>query len=278
MIQIGIFNTLTVIRKSPHGLYLADSDGNDVLLPNKYIRDKNTFVGDEMKVFAYRDSDDRLVASTDTPKILLNEFAYLEVVDVNEYGAFLDWGMERDLFVPYREQGRKMETGRSYTVYMYLDETTDRLAASSKINKYFDNKNHSLKEGEEVDILIWDVAEPGVRVIINNRYKGLIYHNEIFTHLSPGEKRKAYIKTVREDSQLDVTLEKPGYDAVEPNAAKILKTLKEEDGFLPLTDKSDPVLIYRELEMSKKLFKKAIGSLYKQKLIRIEEDGIYLIA
>ncbi len=277
MIEIGKYNILKVIRKTAVGLYLADSEGNEVLLPIKYIRDIATSVGDEMEVFAYKDSEDRLIASTTTPQILLNQFRYLRVKEVNQNGAFLDWGMERDLFVPFREQMKKMEAGRSYVVYMYLDTTTDRLAASSKINKFLDNENLKIKEGDEVDILVWDVAEPGVRVIINNQHKGLIFHNDIFTHLSLGETRKAYIKTIREDNQIDVVLEKPGYDAVEPNAAKILTLLKDADGFLPLTDKSDPVLIYRELEMSKKLFKKAIGALYRQKLITIEEDGIRLV-
>lgn len=277
MIEIGKYNILKVIRKTAVGLYLADPEGNEVLLPIKYIRDIATSVGDEMEVFAYKDSEDRLIASTTTPKILLNQFRYLRVKEVNQNGAFLDWGMERDLFVPFREQMKKMEAGRSYVVYMYLDTTTDRLAASSKINKFLDNENLKIKEGDEVDILVWDVAEPGVRVIINNQHKGLIFHNDIFTHLSLGETRKAYIKTIREDNQIDVVLEKPGYDAVEPNAAKILTILKDADGFLPLTDKSDPVLIYRELEMSKKLFKKAIGALYRQKLITIEEDGIRLV-
>ncbi|MDP4271272.1 MAG: S1-like domain-containing RNA-binding protein [Bacteroidota bacterium] len=277
MIQIGIFNTLKVNRESDYGVYLADSEGNEVLLPNKYVRGKSISVGDDIDVFIYRDSEDRLVASTEPPLIQLNQFGYLQAKEVTQIGAFLDWGMERDLFVPFREQMRKMEAGRFYTVYMYLDENTDRLVASSKINKFFDNTNHKLKEGEEVDILVWDVAEPGVRVIINNKYKGLIYHNEIFTHISQGEKRTAYIKTVREDFQLDVSLEKPGYEAVEPNAQKILEVLNDAEGFLPLSDKSEPEQIYRELGMSKKLFKKAIGALYKQKLIRIEEDGIYLI-
>ncbi len=277
MIQIGKHNVLKVMRKTTVGVYLGDSDGDEVLLPSKYIRDRSVSEGDEIEVFAYKDSEDRLITSTTTPKILLNQFGYLRVNDVNQYGAFLDWGMERDLFVPFREQMRKMEKGRSYMVYMYLDTTTDRLAASSKINKFFDNKNLNLKEGDEVEIVVWDVTEPGVRVIINNKYKGLIFHSDIFTHLSLGEARKAYIKTIREENQIDVVLEKPGYDAVEPNAAKILALLKDAEGFLPLTDKSDPVLIYRELEMSKKLFKKAIGALYRQKLIRIEEDGIYLL-
>jgi Uncharacterized protein conserved in bacteria len=277
MIQIGIFNTLKVNRDSDYGVYLGDTEDNEVLLPNKYVRGKSISVGDEIDVFIYRDSDDRLVASTETPLIQLNQFGYLQAKEVTQIGAFLDWGMERDLFVPFREQMRKMEAGRFYTVYMYLDENTDRLVASSKINKFFDNANHALKEGDEVDILVWDVAEHGVRVIINNKYKGLIYHNEIFTHISQGEKRKAYIKTVREDMQLDVSLEKPGYDAVEPNTQKILEVLKDAEGFLPLNDKSEPEQIYRELGMSKKLFKKAIGALYKLKQIRIEEDGIYLI-
>lgn len=277
MMQIGKHNLLTVLRRTTVGLYLGDDEGNEVLLPTKYIADRQIAEGDQIEVFLYRDSEDRPIASTSTPTILLNEFAYLWVKDVNDYGAFLDWGMERDLFVPFREQMKKMEEDRSYVVYMYLDEESDRLVASNKLNRFFDNKNHTLEVGDEIEILVWEVTELGVRVIINNRYKGLIFHNDIFTHLSLGERRKAYVKNLREGHQVDVALEKPGYDAVEPNAEKILSHLKTAGGFLPLTDKSDPVLIYREFEISKKLFKKAIGALYRRKLILIEDDGIRLV-
>jgi len=277
MIEIGKFNVLTVLRRASVGLYLGDEDGNEVLLPNKYVSDREVNEGDMLEVFVYRDSEDRLISVTTRPLIELNQFAYLEVKDVNEFGAFLDWGMEKDLFVPYREQMRKMEEDRSYMVYMFRDEATDRLVASAKINKFFDNANLDVKVGDEVEIVIWTVTELGVRVIVNNRYKGMIFHNEIFTHLNLGDKRKAYIRNIREDNQLDVVLEKPGYEAVEPNAAKILERLKECGGFLSLTDKSDPIHIYQQLEMSKKLFKKAIGALYKQKLILLEEEGIRLV-
>ncbi|MDD2799638.1 MAG: S1-like domain-containing RNA-binding protein [Bacteroidales bacterium] len=277
MIELGKYNVLKVLRRTTVGLFLGDAEGNEVLLPNKFIENKIISIDDEITVFIYKDSEDRLIASTDTPKILVNEFAYLFVTDVNQNGAFLDWGMERDLFVPFREQGKKMEEDRCYMVYMYLDEKSDRLVASSKINRFLDNANHTFEEGDEVDIMIWDVTTLGVSVIINKRYKGLIFHNDIFTHLAIGETRKAYIKTVREDDQLDVILQKPGYDAVEPNAQLILERLKNSDGFLALTDKSDPNLIYRELEMSKKLFKKAIGTLYRRKLITLEEEGVRLI-
>ena len=277
MIEIGKYNKLKVMRRTTVGLFLGDAEGEEVLLPNKFIENKIIAVDEELKVFVYKDSEDRLIASTATPKIEVNQFAFLYVKEVNQNGAFLDWGMERDLFVPFREQAKKMEEDRSYLVYMYLDGESDRLVASSKINKFLDNANHTFQEGDEVDILIWDVAMLGVSVIINGRYKGLIFHNDIFTHLSMGDTRKAYIKTVREDDQLDVILQKPGYDAVEPNAQLILELLKNTDGFLALTDRSDPTLIYRELEMSKKLFKKAIGTLYRRKLITMEENGIRLI-
>lgn len=276
MLQLGQFNTLTVLRRTSVGLFLGDDQENEVLLPNKYIADIVIGEGDSIEVFIYRDSEDRLIAVTDTPLIMLNQFAYLQVKDVNKTGAFLDWGMEKDLFVPYREQLKKMEEDRSYVVYMYLDEETDRLVATNKVNRFFDNQNCTLEIGDEVDILVWEVNELGVRVIVDNRYKGLVYHDFIFTHLELGERRKAYVHNVREDKLLDIVLEKPGYDAVEPNAAKVLSILKEKGGYIALNDKSDPYLIYREFEISKKLFKKAIGTLYRRRQINIEEDGIRL--
>ncbi|MFZ4457067.1 MAG: S1 RNA-binding domain-containing protein [Bacteroidales bacterium] len=277
MIELGKYANLMVMRRTTVGIFLGDVHGDEVLLPNKFISDKSISVGDKMEVFIYKDSEDRLIASTDKPKITVNEFAYLYVKEVNQNGAFLDWGMERDLFVPFREQGKKMEEDRSYMVYMYHDKESDRLVASSKINKFINNANHEFEEGNEVEIQVWDVTMLGVSVIINGQYKGLIFHSDIFTHLSIGEKRTAYIKTVREDNHLDVALQKPGYDAVEPNAQLILELLKESNGFLALTDKSEPNLIYQKLEMSKKLFKKAIGTLYRRKLILLEEEGIRLI-
>ena len=277
MIELGKYANLMVMRRTTVGIYLGDVHGEEVLLPNKYISNKTISVGDKIEVFVYKDSEDRLIASTDKPKITVNEFAYLYVKDVNQNGAFLDWGMERDLFVPFREQGKKMEEDRSYMVFMYHDKESDRLVASSKINKFMNNANHEFEEGDEVEIQVWDVTMLGVSVIINGQYKGLIFHNDIFTHLSIGDKRTAYIKTVREDNQLDVALQKPGYDAVEPNAQLILELLKKSNGFLALTDKSDPNLIYQNLEMSKKLFKKAIGTLYRRKLVSLEDDGIRLI-
>lgn len=277
MIELGKYANLMVMRRTTVGVYLGDVHGEEVLLPNKYISDKTISMGDKIEVFVYKDSEDRLIASTDKPKITVNEFAYLYVKDVNQNGAFLDWGMERDLFVPFREQGKKMEEDRSYMVYMYHDKESDRLVASSKINKFMNNANHEFEEGDEVEIQVWDVTMLGVSVIINGQYKGLIFHNDIFTHLSIGDKRTAYIKTVREDNQLDVALQKPGYDAVEPNAQLILELLKKSNGFLALTDKSDPNLIYQKLEMSKKLFKKAIGTLYRRKLVSLEDEGIRLI-
>jgi len=272
----GVFNLLSAMRRTLNGYYLIDEENVEVLLPNKYVP-TGMKPGDEISVFIFKDSEDRLTATTIEPYILLNEFAVLEVVDVNPVGAFLDWGLEKDLLVPYSEQASKMIVGKSYPVYLYLDEKTQRLVATAKTNRILESDEILVKEGEEVELLICNSTDIGINVIINNLYKGLIYDNELFQAVTPGDKIPGYIKHIRPDNKIDVSLQKQGYVNVEPNAQKILQKLKDNDGFLNLTDKSDPVIILAKLEMSKKLFKKAIGSLYKQKLIRIADDGIYLV-
>ena len=212
-----------------------------------------------------------------SPKILLNEFGVLEVVDVNPVGAFLDWGLEKDLLVPYSEQVEKMKVGRSYPVYLYMDNKTQRLVATGKINRILEREEIQVDEGEEVELLICNSTDIGINVIINNLHPGLLYDNELFQAVTPGDIVTGYIKNIRPDKKIDVSLQKQGYINVEPNAQKILQNLKDNNGFLNVTDKSDPIIILAKLEMSKKLFKKAIGSLYKQRLIRIEKDGIYLV-
>lgn len=272
----GEFNLLTARRRTLNGYYLVDDEDVEVLLPNKYVPD-GMKPGDEMSVFIFKDSEDRLTATTIKPYILLNEFAVLKVVDVNPVGAFLDWGLEKDLLVPYSEQASKMKVGSSYPVYLYLDEKTQRLVASGKTNKFLEHDEITVENNEEVELLICNSTDIGINVIINNLHKGLLYDNELFQAVTPGERITGWIKNVRPDNKIDVSLQKQGYVNVEPNAKKILQKLKDNNGFLNLTDKSDPVIILAKLEMSKKLFKKSIGSLYKQKLIRIGKDGIYLV-
>lgn len=276
MIEIGKNNVLKALRMTSVGMYLGNAEGEEVLLPNKYIPE-NFNVDDEIDVFIYKDSEDRIIATNLEPKIKLNEFACLMCKDVNNIGAFMDWGLEKDLLVPYREQAKKMEVGKRYPVYLYLDERTGRLAASSKIESFIEKQHIKLNIGEKVDLLICYNSDLGVNVIINNTYKGIIYHNDLFTYISIGDKVEGYIKNIREEGKIDVTLQKLGYSQVEDAAEKILAKIKSSNGVLKLTDKSDSEEIMFRLQMSKKNFKKAIGGLYKQGLIRLEEDGIYLI-
>ncbi len=278
MIEIGKYNKLKAIRLTPPGMYLAE-EGNEeevVLLPHKYIP-STLKVEDEVSVFIYRDSEDRLVATTLTPKILLHEIACLEVKDVNDHGAFLDWGLEKDLLVPYREQQKKMRPGEKYLVYLYLDSDTDRLAATSKIDRFLEWEDLTVRIGDQVDLLIGEATDLGVNVIINNIHKGLIYQNEIFKKVAPGDKTTGYIKDIRDDGKIDVSFQIQGYRNIDPSAELILEKLKANKGFLKLNDSSDPQDIMHKLQMSKKTFKKAIGSLFRQRLIAIEEDGIYLL-
>ncbi|MFT5648174.1 MAG: putative RNA-binding protein (virulence factor B family) [Aureispira sp.] len=278
MIELGKYNLLEVMRSTPHGLFLEDKEENDVLLPGKFIPE-GTAVGDYLEVYIYRDNEERLVATTEEPKFTLYEFAGLKVSDVNAHGAFVDYGVGKDLFVPFREQRIDMVEGNYYLVYMYLDGETDRLAGSTKIEQFLDLvdlEEEELAVGDEVTIIVWGKSELGTNVIVNNRYKGLIYANELFEDLTVGMPRTAYINRVREDGKLDIRLEKDGYAKVEDNAQKILDLLKERKGLLLLTDKSSPDLIKKELGMSKKTFKKSIGALYRQKIILLEEKGIRL--
>lgn len=266
-----------MVRRLEQGIYLGNEESDEsVLLPNRYIT-KDMQLGDMIDVFVYNDSEDRIVATTLTPKITLNKFENLRVTSVTNYGAFMDWGLAKDIFVPFREQVKKMEEGDTYIVCLYLDEETNRLAASSKINRFLKNETINVKEKDEVDLLIADITDIGINVIINDQYKGILYQNEIFQPLDYGERVKGFIKKIREDKKIDVSLQKSGYANVEPNEKKILEKLKQSSGFLNLSDKSDPDDITEILEMSKKTFKKAIGSLFKQRLIKIEEKGIYLV-
>ncbi|MFD2933972.1 CvfB family protein [Spirosoma flavum] len=283
MIHIGRINTLTALRETSVGFFLGDlSDrqtqdfSNDILLPNKYVP-TTLAVDDEIDVFVYTDSEDRPIATTLTPAVHRDEFASLQVVAVTSAGAFLDWGLEKDLFVPHREQAQPMEVGQWYVVFMYLDESTNRLVGSSKVNRFLDDDVSDLEVGEEVQLLACELTDLGVNVIINDRYKGLVYANAIFRTVRTGDLLIGYIKHVRDDGLVDVSLQRTGFENVEPNARRIMATLKAENGFLPLTDSTPPDVIYSALEMSKKTFKKAIGTLYRERKIVIEETGIRLV-
>jgi predicted RNA-binding protein (virulence factor B family) len=276
MIHIGDYNTLEILRETDQGLYIADEEGNEVLLPNRYVP-KEFKIWDKIEVFVYLDNEERPVAVTDKPYIKVNEFAMLRCNQVTGHGAFLDWGLLKELFCPFKEQAFKMKAGSWYLVYCYLDDKTGRLVASSKTNSFLDNKNLTVSQFEEVDLIVSHPSEIGMNVIVNEKHTGLIFKEDIYKDLSIGDRLKGYVKKIRPDNKLDIGLGKIGYRNIEPNAETIMRELEDNSGFLALTDKSDPEEIKDILQMSKKSFKKAIGSLYKQHLIEIKDDGIYLI-
>lgn len=275
MLQIGVYHTLKIDRETKVGLFLVNAT-DDVLLPNKYVPNDFT-IGDDITVFVYLDHEERPVATTLKPFITLNSFAVLKVNYINKFGAFLNWGMEKDLFVPFKEQARPMEKDKRYIVTMYLDKQTGRLAASSKINQFLDKEPLDIEVGQEVDLMVSHITEIGINVIINGKFRGLAYQNEVFETVSPGYKTKGYIKTIRPDGKIDVSFQKQGFEAIDDSAQQVLEALKQNDGILRLNDNSHPEEIKSVLKMSKKTFKKAIGSLYKQKLIDINNEGIQLI-
>jgi len=276
MIALGTYNTLEILRDTSVGLFLGDGKGNDILLPNKYVPETYE-LGDSLTVFCYLDHSERPVATNLEPEILVNEFQLLKVVEVNEFGAFMDWGLEKHLLVPFREQRNKMQEGHWYVVYCYLDPQSNRLVASNKIDKFLNNDTLSVQEGDIVELVVTRQTDLGYEVIINNSHKGLVYANEIFKKISVGDNTKGVIKKIRPDNKVDVSLQPLGEKVLEPAANKIYEQLLAHGGFLGLHDKSDPELIKAELQMSKKTFKKGIGTLYKARKIEIKGDGIYAI-
>lgn len=273
--ELGKYNTLEILRDTEPGLFLGDDEGNEVLLPNRYVPEQFE-IGEQIEVFVYLDNEERPVATTDTPYIKRGDFALLRCNQVTNFGAFMDWGLVKELFCPFKEQAFKMKPGQWYLVYCYLDEESQRLVASSKTKRFLDNSQLTVQKFDEVDVIISHPSEKGMNVIVNKIHSGLIYEDEIFSTLNIGDQMKAYVKKVRPDNKLDITLNQIGYKNIEPSANKVLTQLKANDGYLPLHDKSDPERIKESLQMSKKSFKKAIGNLYKQHLIDIKEDGIYL--
>ena len=275
MVEIGRFNTLTVVKIVDFGVYLDGGERGEILMPKEYVP-ANCFPVDEVKAFVYFDSEDRIVATTEHPHVMVGEFAFLKVVALSPVGAFLDWGLRKDLLVPFREQRDPMIEGKSYLVYAYLDKASDRIVASTKIDKYLDQVFPEYEPHEEVEVLIARKSDLGYNVIVNNMHWGLIYNNEIFQPLKIGQKMKGYIKEVREDEKIDVTLQLPGYAKIEGLAGMVLEKLKDYGGILDLSDKSEPEEIYKVFGCSKKNYKKALGTLLKQRLIEIGDSEVRL--
>lgn len=277
MISIGQYNDLTILRMTTVGLFLGDEEGEDVLLPSKYCPEEYS-LGDVLKVFVYRDHDGKKIATNLEPYLLLHQFGFLKVTAVSGFGAFVDWGMVKNLLVPFKEQRQKMEMGRWYMIYMDLDKETDRLIGSNKIEKYLSNETLTVEEGDQVDLLVMHKSDLGYSVIVNHRHKGLVFENEIFGEIKIGDKFTGYVKKIRSENKLDISLHPQGYKkAIEPHAQIILTKLKEEGGFLPYHDKTSPEIIYSTFHLSKKAFKKAVGNLFKNQLIRLDEEGMHLV-
>lgn len=275
MVEIGKYNTLTVVKVVDFGVYLDGGEWGEILMPKEYVP-ANCFPDDEVNVFVYFDSEDRIVATTEVPAVQVGEFAYLRVVAVSQVGAFLDWGLRKDLLVPFREQRDPMVEGKYYLVYAYEDKASHRIAASTKIDKYLDQIFPEYEPKQEVNLLIARKTDLGYAVIINNEHWGLVYDNEIFQPLKIGQRTKGYIKAIREDEKLDVSLQAPGYAKIEGLAGIVLEKLKDYNGVLDLSDKSEPEEIYRVFGCSKKNYKKALGTLLKQGFIEISDKEVRL--
>ncbi len=276
MFKLGELNTLSALRQTDNGTYLIDDESNEVLLPNKYVPD-DLEMGNTIEVFLYKDSEDRMVATTLTPFIKLNGYAALEALDVSDNGAFFDWGLEKDLMVPYVQQVEPIEKGEYHMIYLYLDEKSQRLVGTTKISNTLEKDTVDLNIGDKVDLLAYEETEIGISVIINLTYQGMLFKNEIFEEINVGDELIGYVKKIRPDNKVDVSLNRFGYRAIDDNTKKLIAALNANDGFLNLNDKSSPEAISDQLGMSKKVFKKAVGALYKQKRLEISEEGIKLL-
>ncbi|WP_455669168.1 CvfB family protein [Phocaeicola sp.] len=275
-VKLGKYNQLTVVKEVDFGVYLDGDDDGEILLPTRYVPE-GCKPGDVLNVFIYLDNEERLIATTLQPLVQVGEFACLEVAWINEFGAFLDWGLMKDLFVPFREQKMKMQKGRKYIVHAHVDEDSYRIMGSAKVERYLSKDMPQYEPGEEVNILIWQKTDLGFKAIVENKFSGLLYQNEIFQPLETGMQLKAYVKQVRqEDGKIDLVLQKLGAKKVDDFSDVLLQHIKDNDGFTSLNDKSAAEDIYDTFGVSKKTFKKAVGDLYKKHLIVLEEGGIRL--
>lgn len=276
MVNIGKYNRLPVAKIVDFGAYLDAGNGVEILLPARYIQSVPA-VGDELEVFIYTDSEDRLIATTEKPFAEVGQFAFLEVVDVNSVGAFLDWGLPKNLLVPFREQKMRMREGGIYPVYLYLDDATKRVVASAKIDKYLGNVYPDYKRGDEVTALVWQHQPIGYRVIVDNLHNGMIYENEIFRNLEIGETVKAFVKNVRDDGKIDLTLSGNVIERVGRLSERILEYVKLNGGEAFISDRSSPEEIQAKFQCSKKDFKKAVGQLFKERRIELTDNGMKLL-
>lgn len=276
MLKAGRTETLTVSRISEYGIYLADEEQYEVLLPNRYtsLTDK---VGDKKKVFIYHDSEDRLVATTETPLLRVGEVGFLRVVDKTPHGAFLDWGLHgKDLFLPNRNQQGGVLVGHEYLVYLYEDDITGRCVATEKLKAFVNNELISVKPREQVSILVASESPIGFRVVVNNRHWGMIYRNQIFQPVAVGDRLTAYVACITDDNRIDISLQQSGLAQVRDSAETLLRMLRENGGVLPLNDDSDPEVIRQSTRMSKKVFKRSLGMLLKRGTVEVLDDGIRL--
>ena len=276
MIKLGDYNTLTVVKHTDQGLYLdGGEETGEILLPRRYVTPQ-MHVGDTLEVFIYLDQGERLVATTERPLAKVGEFAYLEVAWINKYGAFLKWGLLKDIFCPFREQKQRMELGKSYIVYIKVDDESYRLMATAKVEKYLSDERPPYKHGDTIDCLVWQKTDLGFKAVVDNRYQGQLYDNQIFRPLHTGDRLTAYVDHVRQDGKIDLTLQPTGHRHTLDFAETLLRYLHENDGRCDLGDTSPAELIYDRFKVSKKAFKRAVGDLYKRHLITIGDDGLHL--
>ncbi|EKG32909.1 CvfB family protein [Pseudomonas avellanae] len=278
MALIGRYNSLQIVKHTNFGLYLDGAQDGEILLPNRYIpKDVPTEDEDWLNVFIYLDSEDKLIATTEKPKVQVGEFASLKVVEVNSIGVFLDWGLPKDLLLPYSEEKRTLQAGEYCVVHVYLDKHTRRITATARLDRYLDKTPANYSVGQEVDLLVAEATDMGFKAIINNKHWGLIHKNEVFKFMRAGKQEKGYIKEIRSDGNISLSLQPVGAEAASSLNTKILSKLRENNGTLPVSDKSDPQVISGLFGVSKGNFKKAIGALYKQGQIVIHADRIDLI-
>ena len=276
MKEIGQILELESVKDMPQGVYLVNDEGQEILLPNKYVP-SDLRIGDKVEVFIYTDSEDRVIATTLEPKVKLNEFAFLKAVDVNQYGAFFDWGMEKDLLVPFSEQFERVNGGKTYLIYLYKDELTNRMVGTTKMGRFVKANKLEIKTGDQVDLLVSGETEIGYKVIVNNKHYGMVFKNEVFKPIKIGEKLKGYLQRVRADNKLDITLNSSNLSDVEVLSNKIYERLLKEGGKLNFSDKSAPEVIYKEFQVSKKAFRRSVGLLYKERKIVITPEEITLV-
>lgn len=276
MKEIGYIVELELLKTTPQGVYLVTDDAQEILLPHKYVPSALE-LGDKIEVFIYTDSEDRPIATTLTPKLLINQCAFLKAVDVTPIGAFFEWGVEKDLLVPFSEQFYKIETGSDYLVYLYKDELSNRMVGSTKVEKFLKRNPIEVSQGDEVDLLVSQETDLGFKVIVNNKNIGMLFRNEIFKPIRIGDKLKGYVQKIRTDNKLDITLNSIKLHSLEELSNKIYEQLLKNKGKLQLTDKSSPEEIYTNFQVSKKAFKKAVGLLYSSKKIKLSSSTIELV-